>query len=60
MAGPKFQPEEELKPYEPPLVIHEAPLEVRAGTTLSVPQDPYDPADPLDPAGLWKPRKRKW
>jgi hypothetical protein len=34
-------------PYEPPAIIYEAPLEVRAGT-------PFALVDPLDPAGLGK------
>lgn len=35
------------KPYEKPAVKHELELEIRAGSTLNIP-------DPLDPLGLGK------
>ena len=35
--------------YEPPAVIYEAALEVRAGTPLGLPQSWSDPAAPAQP-----------
>jgi hypothetical protein len=35
--------EQERKPYQPPAIVYEAELEVRAGTELGIP-DLFDPA----------------
>ncbi len=35
----------EVRPYEPPAIVYEAPLEVRAGTPLALPGSPADALD---------------
>jgi len=45
------EPKQPRQPYEPPAVVFEAPLEVRAGTPLG--KRLLFP-DLTDPAGLWK------
>ena len=47
MNDPQFERTPEPKVYVTPAVVYEAPLEVRAGSPLSMP-------DPSDPAGLFK------
>jgi hypothetical protein len=41
------QPNEERAPYEPPAIVYESELEVRAGSPLNLP-------DPLDLTGTGK------
>jgi hypothetical protein len=41
-------PAGEAQPYEPPAIVYEAALEVRAGTPLGLPQPWCDP-DPSQP-----------
>ena len=43
MEDQQSEPRQEHQPYEPPAVIYEAPLEVRAGSVLSSPFDPNNP-----------------
>lgn len=51
METTEYPIQQERKPYEAPAVVYEAALEVRAGSSLSVP----DPLKGLtDPAGIWK------
>ena len=46
MENRKPDAESERRPYEPPQIIYEARLEVRAGSPLSQ-TDPLDPLNPL-------------
>lgn len=53
MENQDLEPKQERKPYEPPAVVYETELEVRAGSPLGMP-DPW--LDPSDPAWLFKQR----
>ncbi len=44
------EPKPARQTYEPPAVVYEAALEVRAGSPLGIPRIP----DLTDPAGLWE------
>jgi hypothetical protein len=51
MEHQQTEPKQERQPYEPPAVVYEAALEVRAGTPLG--KSPLLP-NLTDPAKLWK------
>jgi hypothetical protein len=53
MEHQQTEPRQESKPYEPPAVVYEAALEVRAGTPLRIFDALKKQALP-DPAGLYK------
>ena len=44
-APAALAPIETRRPYDPPVVVYEATLEVRAGTTIGVLPDPANPLD---------------
>jgi hypothetical protein len=43
--------QQDRKPYQPPAITYEAPLEVRAGSPLG---QRFSIPDLTDPAGLWE------
>jgi|GEM_PF-6568077 len=45
MDNVELEPKPTRKPYEAPAIVYEAPLEVRAGSPLSIEAHP-DPEDP--------------
>ena len=52
MDNQQTEPRQERKPYQTPVVVFEAPLEVRAGSPLG--KILGGPIEHLtDPAGLW-------
>lgn len=51
MEHQQSEPRQERQPYEPPAVVYEAPLEVRAGSPLGIPLL-FDPTDLRDRSGL--------